>query len=133
MIRRCRLIFAALRNQYSIVLCRRKRVKREGGGGEEDDDVDFEYNEIDDDGDDFEFVPDAEQQSATEAKKGQLRSDLHVIYRRKNSHLEHSSDYRKSQKRFEGLANVKKGRSLRGTRLTVPDLEQGGPSSPRLG
>ena len=91
MIRRCRLI---LRNQQPIVLCRRKRVKRDGE--DDDDDVDFDYNEIDEGGD-FEFVPDAEQ--AAERERGELRSDLHVIYRRKNSHLEHSSDYRKSRER----------------------------------
>ena len=58
----------------------------EGDGGQEDDNVDFEYNEIDDEDDDgYEFTPDDD---------AMLRSDLHVIYRRRNSQLDHSSDYR---------------------------------------
>ena len=63
-------------------------MKREGEGddGQEDDNVDFEYNEIDEEEDDdgYEFTPD----------DAMLRSDLHVIYRRRNSQLDHSSDYR---------------------------------------
>merc|ERR1719264_1170327 len=72
---------------------RRKRVKREGEDdgdkGPESDDVDFEYNEIDDEEDDggYEFTPD------TAEKSGERLSDLHVIYRRKNANMEHSSDY----------------------------------------
>ena len=63
-----------------------KREDNETESGAEFDD----YNEIDDEEDDgggYEFTPDAE-------KSGALRSDLHVIYRRKNSQLDHSSDYR---------------------------------------
>ena len=65
-------------------------MKREedGDGRGSDADADFEeYNEIDTDGDGFEFEPDGERGDA-------LRSDLHVIYRRKNAQMEHSSDYR---------------------------------------
>ena len=64
----------------------------EGDGRGSDADADFEeYNEIgsdgDTDGDGFEFEPHGERGDA-------LRSDLHVIYRRKNAQMEHSSDYR---------------------------------------
>ena len=69
-------------------------MKREGevDGRGSDADADFEeYNEVDTDGDTdgdgFEFEPDGEGSDA-------LRSDLHVIYRRKNAQMEHSSDYR---------------------------------------
>ena len=67
-------------------------MKREedGDGRGSDADADFEeYNEIYTDGDEggFEFEPDGERGDA-------LRSDLHVIYRRKNAQMEHSSDYR---------------------------------------
>ena len=63
-------------------------MKREGDGRGSDANADFEeYNEIDTDGDGFEFEPDGEGSDA-------LRSDLHVIYRRKNAQMEHSSDYR---------------------------------------
>ena len=69
-------------------------MKREGeddGRGSDASDGDFdEYNEVDTDGETdggFEFEPDGEKGDA-------LRSDLHVIYRRKNAQMEHSSDYR---------------------------------------
>ena len=69
-----------------------KREGEEDGVGGTESDFDLEYNEIEEEDDDdvgggYEFTPDAE-------KSGTLRSDLHVIYRRRNSHLEHSSDYR---------------------------------------
>ena len=64
----------------------KREGEEDGRGG--DADADFEeYNEIDTDGDGFEFEPDGEGSDA-------LRSDLHVIYRRKNAQMEHSSDYR---------------------------------------
>ena len=52
-------------------------------------DVDVEYNEVEEEDDEDEFTPDDAEKSGSA-----LRSDLHVIYRRRNSHLDHSSDYR---------------------------------------
>ncbi len=74
---------------------RRKRVKREDNSSDVDDD---EYNEIDVDGD-GEFEVD-------EAATSQIRSDVHIIFKRRNSHLQHPSDYRKSHLRCRSVTTV---------------------------
>ena len=67
---------------------RRKRVKRDA------DDIDF-----DDDDDDNEVYEEEEEFIVDEEASSKIRPDLHVIYRRRNSHLQHPSDYRECTSR----------------------------------
>jgi hypothetical protein len=74
---------------------RRRRGRRSTSSKKVDDkrDDDVDFDEMDEPN--LVNAKEKEEMHKQQKEAAEIRSDLHIIYRRKNSHLEHASDYRK--------------------------------------